>query len=253
MVQGVSDLVLTEQMASKNSHTKKTTITPFKKVLEGTTSSSSAADRVNQASENGTTSMEGGQTTLKAIFEEAALKYDVPYDFLVAVAKTESNFRTEATSGKGAQGIMQLMPATAKELGVTDAYDVKQNIMAGAKYLGAHLKAFKGDKDLAAAAYNAGGGAVRKYGGIPPYSETQNYVKTIHRYMKQGVTVPDRTVTVAGEKSSKDTTSNDITNAVAATDSEMQSSTIIVGSGDNAITMTYGAYLRYLELGTGVG
>ena len=91
---------------------------------------------------------------------------------------------------------MQIMPYEAKELGVDDVFDAEQNIMASAKLLAAHLKKFNGDTTLAAAAYNAGSGRVKQYGGVPPFTETQNYVKKIAKYMKEGVKAPDKTVTV---------------------------------------------------------
>ncbi len=244
MIQSVSDVTASNNLVTSNVKPKKTTITPFIKVLEESVS------RVPEKTdaENNTSAAASGESTLKSIFREAAEKYNISYDLLAAVAKAESNFNPGSTSGKGAQGIMQLMPATAKELGVTDAYDVRQNIMAGAKYLAGHLKAFNGNVDYAVAAYNAGGGAVRKYNGIPPYSETQNYVKIVNRYLKEGVEVPDRIVKDSGEK--EDTAPK----AQDATEKDMLNSTVVIGSGDSAVTMTYGAYLRYLELGEiGVG
>ena len=129
--------------------------------------------------------------SLSEIFEEAAAKYDIDVNLLEAVAKAESNFNPNDTSSAGAMGIMQLMPATAKELGVTDAYDAEQNIMGGAKYLSNLLKKYDGDVSLTLAAYNAGPGNVAKYGGIPPFTETQNYVKKVLSYMQEGVSVPD--------------------------------------------------------------
>lgn len=235
---------------------QKTTITPFEKVLDKVTKDTESgngiivktAKQVQQESQ-----ATSGNAKLDEIFKRASEKYDVPYNFLIAVAKAESNFNVKATSKSGARGIMQLMPATAKSLGVTDAYDPEQNIMAGAKYLGAHLKTFNGDLDLAAAAYNAGGEAVKKYGGIPPYNETKNYVKTIQNYMAQGVTVPEKTVS-SSTKSTKNSDSTTVDNAVPATEEDLNNSTVTIGTGDSAVTMTYGAYLRYLELGTtGVG
>ncbi len=116
---------------------------------------------------------------LDAIFKKAASTYGISEKILKAVAKQESGFKLTAVSKAGAMGVMQLMPATAKELGVSDPFDAEQNIMGGAKLLASNLKQFDGDLKLALAAYNAGTGAVKKYDGIPPYKETQNYVKNI--------------------------------------------------------------------------
>jgi hypothetical protein len=120
---------------------------------------------------------------LEGIFAEAANKYGISEKLLKAVAKVESNFNAQATSKKGAAGIMQLMPATAKSLGVMNPYDARSNIMGGAKYLKEHLERFDGNIDLTLAAYNAGGNNVKKYGGIPPFKETQEYVKKVKNYM----------------------------------------------------------------------
>lgn len=98
---------------------------------------------------------------------------------LRAIIHAESGFNARALSYKGAQGLMQLMPGTAFELGVGDAFDPAQNISGGARYLALLLRDFHGDVKLAAAAYNAGAGAVTKYGGVPPYAETQVYVKRV--------------------------------------------------------------------------
>lgn len=120
---------------------------------------------------------------LNAYFDEAAATYGVDVKLLKAVGKTESNFMPDAQSKSGAMGVMQLMPYTADELGVADAFDPRSNILGGAKLLARLLDKYDGDISLAAAAYNAGSGAVDKYGGIPPYSETQNYVnKVLHFY-----------------------------------------------------------------------
>lgn len=119
---------------------------------------------------------------LDAIFDGAASKYGVDAKFLKAIAKCESDFSTECTSRSGAMGIMQLMPQTAASLGVTNAYDPYQNIMGGARYISEKLAQYNGDKSLALAAYNAGSGNVAKYGGIPPFKETQNYVAKVMAY-----------------------------------------------------------------------
>jgi soluble lytic murein transglycosylase-like protein len=118
----------------------------------------------------------------------AAINYGVDISLLRAVIHAESAFNPMAVSNKGAEGLMQLMPGTAGDLGVTDAFDVAQNISGGAKYLAQLLKDFNGDTKLATAAYNAGEGAVQKYGGVPPYDETQVYVQRVEelrdRYKK---------------------------------------------------------------------
>jgi small nuclear ribonucleoprotein (snRNP)-like protein len=128
----------------------------------------------------------GESKSMDEIFDQAAAKYNVPVELLKAIGKAESGFDANAVSRCGAQGVMQLMPATAKGLGVTDAFDPEQNINGGAKYISGLLKKYDGDTRLALAAYNAGSGNVAKYGGIPPFEETQNYVKKVMKYMGQG-------------------------------------------------------------------
>jgi soluble lytic murein transglycosylase len=112
---------------------------------------------------------------------DAAAAFGVAGDLVKAVIQVESEFDHLAVSSKGAQGLMQLMPFTARRFGVTDAFDPRQNIFAGAQYLRILLNLFQGNVDLALAAYNAGENAVRRYKGIPPYRETRNYVRKVRR------------------------------------------------------------------------
>ena len=265
-----------------------TTITPFKTVLKQATSAKQAQKSSSDTTQNtvqeaksvklaSKTSSSTGTTKLENVFKRASEKYGVSYDFLVAVAKAESDFNPKCVSSAGAMGIMQLMPDEVKDMKVSDPYDAEQNIMAATRLLAAHLKKFDGDYTLAAAAYNAGSGAVKKYGGVPPYKETQNYVKKINQYMKEGVKVPDKDIKVSYDYSAYDgkevkhtgatdaskssSTSTESTKqvegfdqGVMATDEDWDKVRITVGTGNEAVTMTYGAYQKYKELGSlGVG
>lgn len=113
------------------------------------------------------------------LIKEAAKRYGLPPGLIRAVIMAESAFDPLAVSSAGAQGLMQLMPALSNELGVSDAFDPRENIMAGAQYLSSLLGNQKGDVALALASYNAGPGNVERYHGIPPFQETQRYVKKI--------------------------------------------------------------------------
>jgi soluble lytic murein transglycosylase-like protein len=116
---------------------------------------------------------------IDALVNDNAQAQDVDPALIKAIIANESGFNANATSNVGAQGLMQLMPGTAAGLGVTDSYDPAQNVAGGTKYIKGLLERFNGDVRLAVAAYNAGPGAVEKYGGVPPYAETQNYVQNV--------------------------------------------------------------------------
>lgn len=120
------------------------------------------------------------KTKYDSYFKAAAKKYGVSESLLKAIAKAESNFNAKDVSSAGAIGVMQLMPATAKGLGVKNPYDPKENIMGGAKCIAQKLKEFNGNVRMALAAYNAGSGAVKRYGGIPSYCKS--YISKVLSY-----------------------------------------------------------------------
>ncbi|MFQ3545121.1 lytic transglycosylase domain-containing protein [Halobacillus rhizosphaerae] len=121
----------------------------------------------------------GGGESVDGYIKDASNKYGVNEQLIRSVVNAESSFNPKAVSHAGAQGLMQLMPDTARGLGVSDPLDPEQNVMGGTKYLRQMLDRYNGDEKLALAAYNAGAGNVDKYGGVPPFKETQQYVKKI--------------------------------------------------------------------------
>lgn len=145
--------------------------------VPGTTPSGLAEASITVPPQGSSSSIGAGQ--FEAYINQAAQDNGLDPNLVKSVIQQESAFNPQATSSCGAQGLMQLMPETAKALGCGNAYDAQQNIQAGTKYLKELLDRFHGDTSLALAAYNAGAAAVDKYGGIPPFAETQNYVKNI--------------------------------------------------------------------------
>jgi soluble lytic murein transglycosylase-like protein len=173
-----------------------------------TTTATSFQSQLQQATSANATSAVAGAATgadvsgqFSDLINGAAQKYGVDPALLKGLIRQESNFNPNAKSPAGAAGLCQLMPGTAAALGCTNPLDPAQAIDAGAKYLSQQLKAFGGDPQKALAAYNAGPGAVQRYGGVPPYAETQNYVRAVmgfaDQYRTQSTTTPAAT-TAAG-------------------------------------------------------
>ena len=124
-----------------------------------------------------------GPVDLERLVAEAAERHSLDPALVMAVVGVESGFQAQAVSPKGAQGLMQLMPRTAREMGVADAFDPAANLDGGSRYLSSLVARYEGDLTRALAAYNAGMGAVARHGGVPPYAETRRYVqKVLGRY-----------------------------------------------------------------------
>lgn len=141
------------------------------------------APEVSRAREQARRGLPGSFSEREAYFddliEEAALAYDLPFGFIKAVIRVESAFQPHVVSHAGAMGLMQLMPRTAESLGVTNAFDARQNVFGGAKFLRILIERYDGDINLILAAYNAGDVAVRRYDGIP-YPQTREYVASVY-------------------------------------------------------------------------
>jgi hypothetical protein len=132
---------------------------------------------------------------VESAITEAAARHGVDPNLVKAIIKVESNFNPRAISNKGAMGLMQLMPGTARNLNVTNPFDVNQNVDAGVRHFRKLLEDFNGDVKLSLAAYNAGEKAVTSHGGVPPYQETQNYVRQITNLYNGGLTTRFATAT----------------------------------------------------------
>ena len=132
------------------------------------------------------------QNGLDRLVDSVAAEHSLPPQLIHSVIKVESNYNPNAVSPKGALGLMQLIPATAQRFGVGDVFDPEQNIQGGARYLRYLLDLYNGNYALALAAYNAGEAAVARYGGVPPYEETRNYVEQVHRELEKTVAAQAR-------------------------------------------------------------
>jgi Transglycosylase SLT domain len=188
LVNGKRYLMPTGSAAPTNASpaSKSTARNPRMNVSDGLAERENASSPVNKPSVNmmGTVGGMKGFTTGNTLFDsyivDSSRKYGIDPLLIYSQMHQESSFKLKALSNKGASGLMQLMPATARRLGVTDIYDPKQNIDGGIKYMRMLLDMFNGDVNLALAGYNAGEGAVMKYGyQIPPYNETREYVRRI--------------------------------------------------------------------------
>jgi hypothetical protein len=157
------------------------------------------ATLLNRLSEKKATPKEEREERIERAISDASQRHGLDGNLVKAVVKQESNFNPVAESHCGAKGLMQLMPATAKDLGVSDRCNIEDNVDGGCRYLKQMLVQFDGDIEKALAAYNAGPGAVKKYGGIPPYPETQKYVVSILSHYQKfsgGAPLPAMSVTV---------------------------------------------------------
>jgi len=200
---------INEQAAKRAEAAKQSNTDDFAAALADSTKALENSQNTSQTGTTGadTSGISAAQTTassansytsgeLDSIFEEAANSYGVSSIILKSIAKAESGFNPSAVSNAGAVGIMQLMPSTAAALGVSNSYDARENIMGGAKYISQLLSNYQGNISLAL----AGSANVDKYGGIPPFTETQNYVKKVLSYMEEFGSAVSNTVSSVSDQ-----------------------------------------------------
>lgn len=149
-------------------------VAPTPRKAASSASQSRSADSPNLSSKL-------GRPSLDRVIQQSASRHQVDPDLVRAIVRVESNFDPYAVSLRGAQGLMQLIPATAQRFGVRDAFDPRANLEGGVRYLRYLIDLYGGDLELALAAYNAGENAVSRYNGVPPYRETRNYLRKISR------------------------------------------------------------------------
>lgn len=188
MIQSQAMSIMTSHDHSLSNHSPLTNL-PFKQLLQSKINHAASLNQSlhksgNQSVFNTISNSTNVQSTdFNQIISNIAKKYGIDERLIHAIITIESNYNMFAKSRAGAQGLMQLMPNTARGLGVTNPYDPKQNIEGGTKYLKQMINRYNGNLKLALAAYNAGPGNVDKYQGIPPFTETQNYVqKVLNQY-----------------------------------------------------------------------
>lgn len=198
----------------------------------------------------GTEDSQQKKGSMDDIFQTAAQKYNLPVNLLKAVAKAESGFDADAVSSCGAQGVMQLMPGTAASLGVENPLDAEQNIMGGAKYLSQMLDRYDGDTKLTLAAYNAGSGNVAKYGGIPPFKETQAYISKVLNEAGGDVSAPTDALSGLSALLNTSIAGTGLTGLAALTGSPSAGalSSVSSGAGASGTSFTYDDYLAFLQL-----
>ncbi|MGD6801610.1 lytic transglycosylase domain-containing protein [Rossellomorea aquimaris] len=174
--------LLTETLASQSNHPQLSKLGSVSQMIPLLSNGNSlvtknAASYVSNAAS--VSSSKAPDSSIQQIISRAAQQYNLPVKLISSVISQESGFNPDAVSHAGASGLMQLMPATARGLGVTDIFDPEQNVFAGTKYLRQMMDKYNGSLEMALAAYNAGPGNVDKYNGIPPFKETIQYVQKV--------------------------------------------------------------------------